>query len=60
MLNQLEIRKDGELWANVPVNNGHVVISASLPFEVKHLLYKFATGRTSVNTFGEYKWEWKR
>jgi hypothetical protein len=58
-LNQIILYKGEELWANYPVNNGHMVVSSSLPYEVKLLLYKFASGKTRVNTFGEYKWGWK-
>lgn len=58
-LNQIALYKGEELWASYPVNNGHLVVSSSLPYEVKLLLYKYATDKTRVNTWGEYKWQWK-
>lgn len=61
MLKQIELWKNNELFANIPVNDGHKAIFTvtAVPMNVKMKMIDWMYGRSVIQEFNEWKWHWK-
>lgn len=58
MLKQIEVWKNGELWANVAPYSWDVISLTGVPWRVKTLIREFINGGQIMSTYHNAVWRW--